>query len=258
MKITALTENTAKNSCFECEHGLSLYIETDNHKILFDTGQTDIFLHNAEKLAIDLSQIDIAVISHGHYDHTGGLSAFLEINKSAPVYLSRHAFKPYYNGNEKYIGMDTRLKENPRLIFTGDCTEITDGLSLHSCNQAEKQFELGSFGLNIKVGESFQPDDFRHEQYLLIEENGKKVLISGCSHKGVLNIVKWFEPDVLIGGFHFSKLPLDETLKKYALYLDSFPTLYYTCHCTGKEQYEFMKKHMNRLHYLSTGKTIEA
>ncbi len=257
MKITALTENTAKNSSFECEHGLSLYIETAKCKILFDAGQTDMFTRNADKLGIDLSQIDFAILSHGHYDHSGGLITFLEINKTAPVYLSKYAFAPHYNGTEKYIGMDPSLKRNPRLIYTEDYTKIADGITLHSCNNETIHYNLGSFGLNVKCCNKYLPDDFRHEQYLLIEEDGKKVLISGCSHKGVLNIVKWFEPDVLIGGFHFSKLPLDEKLKEYALYLDSFSTLYYTCHCTGTEQYEFMKKYMGKLNYLSTGEIVE-
>lgn len=257
MKITALIENTANDNRLECEHGLSLYIETEKHKILFDTGQTDMLVRNAKKLGIDLSQVDTAVVSHGHYDHTGGLHSFLEINKTAPVYLSRYAFSAYYNGTEKYIGMDTKLKSCPRFIFTDDYAKITDSLTLYSCNKEKKHFNLGSFGLTVKQSENFLPDDFRHEQYLLIEENNKRVLISGCSHKGILNIAKWFEADFLIGGFHFSKLPLDEKLREYALYLDSFPTVYHTCHCTGKEQFEFMKKHMSRLQYLSTGQTIE-
>jgi len=256
MKITVLAENTAKNSTFEAEHGLSLYIETGSIKILFDMGQSDMFLRNAERLGIDIAKVDIAVLSHGHYDHTGGLEAFLNINKTAPVYLSKFAFEPHYNGTEKYIGMNLKLMNNPRLIFTEDFTEIADGITLHSCNNAKKNFHLGSFGLYEKKGDSFIPDDFRHEQYLLIEEEGKKILISGCSHKGILNIVNWFDADVLVGGFHFSKLPLDDKLKGYATYLDGFSTNYFTCNCTGTEQYGFMKEHMKKLHYLSTGDKI--
>ena len=79
MKITALTENTSVNENIGAEHGLSLYIETDGHKILFDMGQTDMFERNAKTLCIDLSEVDIAVLSHGHYDHGGGLARFLEI-----------------------------------------------------------------------------------------------------------------------------------------------------------------------------------
>ena len=100
-------------------------------------------------------------------------------------------------------------------------------------------------------------EDFRHEHYLLIEENGRRVLISGCSHKGILNILEWFHPDVLVGGFHFMKLPCDKRLKGCAEQLDRFDTEYYTCHCTGVAQYHFMLPLTKKLHYLSAGQTIE-
>lgn len=257
MKIVSLVENTSLIDSIGAEHGLSLYIETGKHKILFDMGQTNLFSKNAEKLGVDLSAVDIAVLSHGHYDHGGGLKKFLEINSKAPVYVSREVFVPHYNGKEKYIGLDVSLKNSERLVYNEDVLKIADGLTLYRCNSREKDFELGSFGLNMEVGGKLVPDNFHHEQYLLIEENSKRILISGCSHKGILNIVKWFNPDVLVGGFHFSKLPLDGTLESYAEYLNRFNTTYYTCHCTGTEQYSFMKNVMNRLNYLSSGETVE-
>ncbi len=256
MKITALTENTSVNENIGAEHGLSLYIETDGHKILFDMGQTDMFERNAKTLCIDLSEVDIAVLSHGHYDHGGGLARFLEINKKAPVYVNEYAFEPHYNGTQKYIGLDISLKNNSRLIFTSNVYKINDSMTLFSCNENRKSYDLGSFGLNMIQDGKFMPDDFRHEQYLLINENGKNVLISGCSHKGIMNITEWFKPDVLIGGFHFSKLALDKTLENYAETLDKYNTNFYTCHCTGMEQYVFMKKYMSRLEYLSAGQEI--
>ena len=256
IKITVLAENTTANDGLKAEHGLSLYIETERKKILFDMGQTTLFAENAAKLGVDLASVDLAVLSHGHYDHGGGLARFLMLNKTASVYLSRHAFGDYYNGTEKYIGLDKSLRDDRRLVFTDGVFEICEGLTLYSCNDAVKEFELGSFGLTEYKDGFFVPDPFLHEQYLLIEDEGRRILISGCSHKGVLNIVKWFTPDVLVGGFHFSKLPLDETLKSYSKYLDSFGTEYYTCHCTGEEQYGFMKSYMSRLNYISTGETI--
>ncbi len=256
MKITVLVENISEKENIISQHGLSLYIETENHKILFDMGQSDLFEQNARKLDIDLSDVDIAIISHGHYDHGGGLERFLEINNKAPVYISKYAFRPHYNG-EKYIGLDITLKANNRLVFTDDVFEIDNGLVLQHCNSNTKKFKLGSFGLDMIENETVLPDDFRHEQYLEIKENGKTVLISGCSHKGILNIASWFDADVIIGGFHFSKLPLDETLEQYAKYLNDFDTDFYTCHCTGTDQFDFMKKHMNRLFYLSSGQRIE-
>lgn len=256
MKITVLTENTSKKPVFEAEHGLSLYIETQNHKILFDMGQSDLFIKNAEKLGIFLEDVDIAVLSHGHYDHGGGLAAFLDINCKARVFVSRHAFEPHYNGSDKYIGLDEKLKDHPRLTFTGDVFCIDEELCLYTCNDRPKKYSFGSAGLNTMAKGKLTPDDFRHEQYLLISENGKDALISGCSHKGIMDIAAWFKPQVLVGGFHFSKLPLDETLRSYASTLAEYDTEFYTCHCTGTEQYKFMKKQMKNLHYISTAETI--
>ena len=253
MKITVLTENTCKSGNFSCEHGLSLYIEAGDKKILFDMGQTELFTENASKMGIDLGDVDFAVLSHGHYDHGGGLAKFLEINQKAPVYISKYAFGGHFNGTEKYIGLDLSLKDSERLIFTDDFCKICDGFNLYSCNKNEKPYDLGSFGLTEKTDDGFIPDRFIHEQYLMIEENGKKVLISGCSHKGILNIAKWFDADVIVGGFHFSKLALDDTLKSYAEILDGTGIHFYTCHCTGTEQYEFMKKYMGKLDYISVG-----
>lgn len=256
MQITALVENTSLDKRFGAEHGLSLYIETGSRKILFDMGQTELFADNARALDIDLADVDLAVLSHGHYDHGGGLQKFLEINEKAPVYLSRYAFGEHFHGTEKYIGLDTKLADNERLVYTDEEAVIGEGLTLYSCNGRQRAFPGGSFGLNRKVDGVFVPDDFRHEQYLLIEENGKRVLLSGCSHKGILNIVKWFEPDVLMGGFHFSKLPLDGTLAGYGEYLNRFSTVFYTCHCTGTKQFAFMKTKMDRLYYLAAGQRI--
>ena len=257
MKITALVENTCESGKYSVEHGLSLYIETDKHKILFDMGQTELFCENAKKLGVDLGKVDFAVLSHGHYDHGGGLERFMQINTFAPVYINKNAFGEHYNGTEKYIGLDSGLKNNKRFVFCDEHYEIDKGINLYSCNKCAKNYDMGSSGLLLKQGDEFVPDSFYHEQYLMIEENDKKVLISGCSHKGILNIAEWFKADVIIGGFHFSKLPLDDELADYAKILDSHNTLFYTCHCTGTEQYDFMKKHMKRLSYISTGETIE-
>lgn len=257
MKITALLENTTQREDMKVEHGLSLYIETLQHKILFDMGQTELFCENARTLGIDLAGVDLAVLSHGHFDHGGGLKKFLEINDHAPVYIHTDAFLPHYSGADRYIGLDTSLMGSSRFVFTGDECPIDDSLCLFSCNDREKTCPLLISELNEKTGEGFISDDFRHEQYLLIRENGKSVLISGCSHKGIVNIARWFSPDVLIGGFHFSKLPMDAYLEAAARELASCPTEFYTCHCTGKAQFDFMGQFMPGLHYLSCGQRIE-
>lgn len=257
MRIVSLVENTASREGVTPEHGLSLYIETGAHKLLFDMGQSDLFAKNAAALGVDLSAVELAILSHGHYDHGGGLLRFLEINGYAPIYLSEHAFGEYYNGTQKYIGLDKCLQGHPRLRPCGDFLQIARGLTLYSCNDRARPYPIDSGGLTKRVGDRFLADDFLHEQYLLIEEGEKRVLISGCSHKGIRNIASWFTPDVLVGGFHFSKWPLDAKLCEQARALAAYDTRYYTCHCTGVEQFRFMQHELPQLSYLQAGEEIE-
>lgn len=250
MKLVTLIENTACREGLVSEHGLSLYLQTGERHILFDAGQSGAFADNAEKLGVDLKAVDFAVLSHGHYDHGGGLARFLQINDHAPVYLNVHAFAPHYNGKEKYIGLDPRLQKNNRLIFTDGAYKIADGLTLHTLSAPPED----SAGLMVLENGILQPETFRHEQYLLVEEAGKRILISGCSHKGILQIMKHFQPDVLIGGFHFMKVTEEDRLKAAAGELLQYPTIYYTGHCTGERQYAVMKQILgDRLQYLATG-----
>lgn len=260
MKITALLENTTEREDMQVEHGLSLYIETSTHKILFDMGQSNLFAKNADTLGIDLSEVDIAVLSHGHYDHGGGLQTFLELNHKATVYINRYAFEPHFNASDNYIGLDTELKstlvEQNRMHITDETGILAPGLTLFSCNERPRSCALGNFGLTVLSGNSHVPDDFRHEQYLLIEEDNKRVLVSGCSHKGIQNIMEWFAPDVLVGGFHFMKLEPGAALDAAANDLNKYSTRYFTGHCTGEAQFAYLKERMDRLEYLSCGKTI--
>lgn len=262
MTITALTENTSSRSGINCEHGLSLYIEARGHRILFDFGQSEVFSVNASRLGIDLTAVDFGVLSHGHYDHGGGLRKFLEINKSANVYMSGTAFEKHYNGAKKYIGLNEELQGNPRLILSDTELQIAPGIRIFNCNSRKTVTPIEPFGLSVMKENALVPEDFRHEQYLEIEENGKRILFSGCSHKGILNITEWTRPDILIGGFHFMKIAVDEEGKRklrcVAERLLSYDTTYYTCHCTGTDQYAYLKTIMgDRLHYVSAGTVIE-
>ena len=254
MKIVTLMENTScrEDLCFE--HGLSLYLETGNHKILFDAGQSEAFADNAEKLGVDLGDVDFAVLSHGHYDHSGGLGKFLEINGTAPVYVSAWAFEPHFNAAGKNLGVDTSLQLSSRIRFVAEKTELAEGITLFRLETAP----MDTAGLLMEENGERKPDDFRHEQYLLVEEQGKRILISGCSHKGILAIVDAFRPDVLVGGFHFMKITEKEKLAEAAGRLLAYETVYYTGHCTGQEQYAYLKSLMGRkLHYLATGTALK-
>ena len=261
MKLFTLIENTTCSEALTCEHGLSLYIEACGQRILFDAGQTGAFADNAEKMGIDLTKVDLCILSHGHYDHGGGLKRFLEINDHAKVYVSRHAFGDYYNAEEKYIGLDWELLSEERIVFVGDNLTLSDTLSLHSCPNYPQVYFTPAYGMQVKRRDALEPDDFRHEMYLLIREGERRIIVSGCSHRGVMNLKTWFAPDVLIGGFHLMKLDPEKEatrLKFTALELLKQETVYYTGHCTGDAQYDALKIHMGeRLQRLNTGAVFE-
>ena len=262
MKLWVLMENTASNSSFFCEHGLSFYMETAGHKILFDMGQSGNFVKNAKKMGLHLCDVDIAILSHGHYDHGGGLPEFFHENSKAPVYIHPLAFEPHFSGKEKNIGIVPLPLDFPRLKLVHDYEKISPQILLDSCNSLSRPFPTNPYGLYVQREGKLFPDDFLHEQYLIIEENGKRIVCSGCSHKGILNIMEWFHPDILIGGFHLKtrdiSRPEDQSfLKETAMQLQKYHTQYYTCHCTGTGVYRYLKQLMgNQLHYLSTGSYI--
>ena len=261
MKVITLIENTTMREDLVCEHGLSLYIEAGGLKILFDAGQSAAFADNAEKLGVDLSQVDLCILSHGHYDHGGGLARFLEINDHAPVYVNRHAFGDFFNAEGKYIGLDSALLMEDRIVFAGDNRQLSESVSLHSCPGFPEPAPSYSGGLTVEKRGVREQDDFRHEQYLLIREGEKRILVSGCSHRGVMNIKTWFAPDVFIGGFHLMKLdPVADRIKLKAVgsFLSQKDSVYFTGHCTGENQYALLKETLGeRLNRLSTGSSLD-
>ena len=262
MKLITLMENTAGREDLTAEHGLSLYIEACGKKILFDAGQTEAFADNAEKLGVDLKEVDLAILSHGHYDHSGGMMRFLQCNDRARLYVHKAAFEPHLNGAGAYIGPDPALLETGRVVPNPGYMNLAPGLVLTDFAGAPRHYPLDPAGLMMEQAGQLLPEDFRHEQYLLIREGEKTVCISGCSHKGILNITKWADPDVLVGGFHFmnidpqgqEKSRLDEAAKV----LTESKATFYTGHCTGLAPYGYMKDKMgDRLHYISAGTVFE-
>ena len=179
---------------------------------------------------------------------------FLEVNETAPVYVSRWAFEPHWESDGRYVGVDLSLQANDRIRYVAEETLLAEGITLYRMETAP----MDTAGLLVEENGVRIPDDFRHEQYLLVEEAGKRILISGCSHKGILNIMDAFHPDILIGGFHFMKVTEEAKLAEAAKKLLEYDTVYYTGHCTGQKQYDYLKTVMGeKLHYISTGIVLE-
>lgn len=271
MKITALMENTACDDSLCTEHGLSLYIEVMGKKILFDTGMSDKFISNAKALGIDATDADMCIISHGHYDHGGGIEAFLDKNKTSPVYIRKMAFDEHYGvvaDNVKNIGLDTSLLPNSQFSFTSELQKIDENMTLFSLVPPYEPIYASSGAQREVIDGEIVHDRFHHEQNLVINENGKYTLIAGCAHSGIYNIITHFHelfgcyPAVVIGGFHLmipslkKSLP-DDTIDGLGAKMLSHDTEYYTCHCTGPYAFDRLKAILgDKVTYLSAGKII--
>lgn len=271
MKIRNLIEDTKGVEGCLCEHGLSFYIETKKHKLLVDTGASQAFIINAGYLGIDLCQVDTVILSHGHYDHGGGLPAFARLNPEARIWMHRLAGEAYYHKNEvieKYIGIPPEVKLLPQIEWVEGERRIDEELFLFGRVTGRRLWPGGNRELMWKTGEIFRQDEFLHEQYLVLEENGKRVLISGCAHNGILNILDRYreifkgDPNVVISGFHMSRksgygeedrIRIRETARQ----LKAMDICFYTGHCTGELPYQVMKEEMGeKLRYVHSGEEL--
>ena len=273
MRITVLVENTSYSPELRAEHGLSLFVETEQTKLLFDMGRTDLFLQNAERLGVKIDEVDLAVISHGHHDHGGGLGAFLAENKKANVYVHTRAFERHLSlkqgGVLGEIGLNPLLRSSERIIFVGERTEIAPGMTLFSGVNERTLFSRCNDTLYMVKDDAIVADDFQHEQNLILAENGKLVLFAGCAHCGIVNILRRAEEiagrrmDAVFGGFHLQSPSLKkseppERIRAVGEALASSGSAFYTGHCTGEEAFGQLKAILgDQLTAISTGAGYE-
>jgi 7,8-dihydropterin-6-yl-methyl-4-(beta-D-ribofuranosyl)aminobenzene 5'-phosphate synthase len=280
MKITVLVDNKGSQTIPDLvgEHGLSLLVETDNNKLLFDTGASDLFTRNARTLGINIDTVDALVLSHGHYDHGGGLAAFLSINKHAKVYMGPGALDTHiaklFGILSKDIGLNRKALEpfRDRLISVDKMTEIAKGAfvlpQIEMLSRTPK--DMGMFYRKTSAG--LLKDDFSHEVLLVIQDTQGITVVTGCAHKGILNIVSASEaqfPQVdikaVIGGLHMMN-PATKRLSESkevirsigaTLHNDIRVSKLYAGHCTGEAAFLLLKDPMReKLEAIMVGKQI--
>ena len=277
MKITVLMENSTPSDRLAARHGLSLFLETeDGARILFDVGPDESFLENALTVGVDVRTAHVAVLSHGHFDHGGGLHAYLDATAAlpspAPIYYAEHAFDLHVAGTpERYhdIGVDPSLESNPRFIKAPERLSLGDNLLLFSNVPIVHPIVKSNGVLLEQTDEGFAPDSFRHEQSLLVTEGNRRLLVSGCSHCGILNIMDKAEEiagaplDVVVGGFHLmdpgsGKVEAPEFTRDLARELAKRGATYYTFHCTGLDAFSLLRDELGeRVRYLYAGAQAE-
>lgn len=269
MKIVTLLENKSNDDLLKSSHGFSLYVEWNDKKILFDLGPNKYYLKNAKRLGLDLKEIDIVVVSHGHYDHGKRLNHFMKYNKNAKIFISQYAFDEHVfklGSLKKDIGIKPPKLTN-NVHYIDGTLQLEKGLLITSYVEYKENI-LSDERLYVKKDGEFKKDDFEHEIYLILQDNDKNVLLTGCSHKGIRNIVDSLEKqfqftlDYVVGGYHLmrydkSKLKHNEYLEDLA---DSFrhrKTKFFACHCTGDEAFDKLQNSMENLYPLHTGSVIE-
>ena len=246
MKWIVLSDNRSNDSSLLTEHGLSILLQTERHKILLDTGAGDVFIRNAEQLGINLNDVDYVFISHGHSDHTGGLHFFLEHNQKAKVLVSPNAMSGQFfskRGNLHSITTEWPEIDDNRLVLIDQTCEIEEGL--HAIAHIPQIHPMPKGNQNLYVQDAngdYIHDDFRHELALYIDG----LLFTGCAHNGLENILSacpW-SVHTVVGGFHLlDGQETEEEIKALAQRLKAKhpETLFYTSHCTGDQVFEAMK-----------------
>lgn len=254
-KITIVVDNKSFDN-INGEWGLSVYIQYANKKILLDAGASNLFLENMKKLDIDVSDIDFATLSHAHYDHANGLPAFLQHNQKAKLYLRDHTADNCYKKKflfRKYIGIPRKMlsKCSDRIVMVSGDYKLMDGVWLIP-HKTEGLDNIGRRELMFrKTPNGWIPDDFAHEQSLVLDTDKGLVILNSCSHGGadnIINEIKSTFPDKnvygLIGGFHLFNKSEEEIRNLAARIRETGIKYVCTGHCTKDRAFGILREEL--------------
>lgn len=275
LEITTLIENQCDdNDELLFEHGLSLYIETDGKKILFDTGQSGDFIKNAKALGKDLNLLDYCILSHGHYDHTGGLERFVNESLHLPKFIvGEEFFDPKYKtiGTKEYKFNGNSFSESffkclstERIKVSEDMISLTEHIFVFHHFKKYNDFEQRNPKFFVKIGEEYRTDDFADEIALGILTKKGLVVVVGCSHVGIVNILKTITERTkrpiyaVVGGTHLvdaDEVRIRETLE---MFQEMEIQKVAVSHCTGEEGILKIREGMKEQYvYNNTGHVMQ-
>ncbi|RHJ91405.1 MBL fold metallo-hydrolase [Parabacteroides bouchesdurhonensis] len=263
-KVITLLENSVYGRRLQGEHGLSLYIESDKYKLLFDTGASGLFIRNAAELGINLEEVDYLILSHGHSDHTGGLSDFLKINRKASIVCKKEILNPKFKEKRENGIIQNKCFDTSRFLFIDKQTELIPNLFFFPNIEIEDTEDTHFEHFYTKINGAIVPDAFDDELALALIDNHTYSIISACSHRGITNIIRAVQKsfpsytfNILIGGFHIHNAP-NSKFQRIASFLEQNPPNHIgICHCTGIDKYAlFCQRFQDHVFYNYTGFAI--
>lgn len=271
LKITTLIENSpGEHHGLQTEHGIAFFIEKDGHTILFDTGQTGLFAENAQQLNVDLSSLEHVVLSHGHYDHSGGLRTLSHITTDFKLFMGQGFFEEKYgykNTAYEFLGNNFDesflAQQNIRYQFVSQqCTELIPGVYIINAFPRIHDDEVINPRFKILRNGTFEPDDFSDEVLLAIDTSEGLVVLLGCSHPGMKNMLDSAIGHLkrplyaVLGGTHLvesDKNSLDKSLQY--LQNDTLKVVGVS-HCTGKDATDQLAVSNTRFFHNHTGSSL--
>ncbi len=265
MIATVIVDNTASGG-LAGEWGLCILVEQAGKKILLDTGASDLFVKNMRQLGFDISDIDYAVLSHAHYDHANGIPTFFRLNQKAKFYFRESAQEDCYGKRfifQKYIGIPKGLMTRyaDRIEAVSGDYELMKGAYLIPHKTADLEAIGKREGMLRRTSDGWKPDDFSHEQSLVLDTEKGLVILNSCSHGGVVNIIREVGrtfPDKhvygIIGGFHLFNKSAAEVRDEARRIRETGIDFVCTGHCTKERAYAILKEELgDRLSQLSVG-----
>lgn len=252
MKITIIVDNYTTKRDFIAEHGFSALIETEQQKILFDTGQGRALLHNLKTKGIDPKNIGTIILSHGHYDHAGGIKPFSKKNNQFELFVHPAALHPKYQiikKLKKHIGLKTNLSEFNTKFYV-DPVEISPGIIYSGEIPKTNKWELTETIYYRKINGKLEKDPFQDDVSLYIITDKGLVVLTGCAHSGIINIVQYGMKITginnlhgIIGGMHLKNASNKRIERTVQLIAGMDPEFVTISHCTGiLPGIEFVKK----------------
>jgi 7,8-dihydropterin-6-yl-methyl-4-(beta-D-ribofuranosyl)aminobenzene 5'-phosphate synthase len=246
--VTTLVENSVTGRGLRAEHGLSYHIRAGGHCLLFDTGQSDLLRDNANELGLPLEELDGIALSHGHYDHTGGIEVTRSLAPKARWYLHPAAVAPKYAGNpdgtSRAVGMiDSAVhairESGDAVVWTTQPTEVLDGIYVTGEIPRQTSFEDsgGAFFLDERCA---RHDPLVDDQALYFDTREGVVVLLGCAHAGVVNTLNYIQEITrgrpihsVIGGMHLLQANSNRVERTFARFRELDIRQLGPCHCTG-------------------------